>query len=357
MESNNPLLLCLELIDRPVFCIKDSRVIAVNSAAISYDIQIGMGICEIITENQEAYESFQNGTLFLTITAGNLPYNASVTRTEEFDIFLIEKTDEDAQLQVLSLAAQQLRIPLSNLMTVIDNFLISLKQKDSETQGQIGQINRNLFRILRIISNMSDADHYRKKISVNKQIINFKSFFSEIIEKVQMTTDYTHRKIRFKELKSAVFGLCDREKLSRAIYNILSNALKFSPADSVVEIKLTESENVVHFSVSNTNSEPINDYSFWNHYSRKPALEDDRYGLGLGMTLISSIICAHGGTILIDHPTAYITRVSATIPIIKSNKGTVRSPIIQIGDYAGGRDNGLLELSEILPSEIYKDIN
>ena len=198
---------------------------------------------KVITENREAYESFQNGTLFLSITAGDLPYRASVTRTQEYDIFSIEQTEEDAQLQALSLAAQQLRIPLSNLMTVIDNLLLSLKSKDAETQIQIGQVNRNLFRILRIISNMSDADNYRKKISGDKQVLNFKSLFSEIIERAQTTTDYTQKKLVYTGLKSAVFGLGDREKLSRAIYNILSNALKFSPADSIVEVRLTQNEN------------------------------------------------------------------------------------------------------------------
>ena len=357
MGFNHPQFPWLELIDRPAFCIKDGCVLAANSAAEKHYIQVGMRVNEIITENREAYEFFQNGTLFLTINAGDLPYRASVTRTEEYDIFSIEQTEEDAQLQAFSLAAQQLRIPLSNLMTVIDNLLLSLNSKATETQIQIGQINRNLFRILRIISNMSDANNYRKKISGDKQILNFKSFFSEIIERVQTTTDYTQKKLVYTGLKSAVFGLGDREKLSRAIYNILSNALKFSPADSIVEAKLTQSDNLLHFSVLNTNSEPVDDYSFWNQFSRKPSIEDDRFGLGLGMTLISSIICAHGGTILVDHPAENVTRVTATITIERGNKSVVRSPVFQIGDYAGGRDKGLLELSEVLPSEIYKDIN
>jgi signal transduction histidine kinase len=357
MEPSTPQFPWLELIDRPTFCVKDDFVIATNSEAEKYSIQAGMSIHEIVTENREAYETFQNGNLFLTIIAGNLPHKACITRTEEFDIFCIEQTEEDSQLQALALAAQQLRIPLSNLMTVTDQMLLSLKPEKPETKTQIGQINRSLFRILRIVSNMSDANNYKNNISREKQTVNFKSFFSETIEKIQITSDYSNRKIKFTGLKTAVFGLADRDKLSRAIYNLLANALKFSPADSVVDAKLTQVNNKLSFVVSNINIEPIEDYAFRNRFARKPTIEDDRFGLGLGMTLISSIICAHGGTILVDHPTANVTRVTTTISIIRDDKGTVRSPIFRMGDYAGGRDKGLLELSEILPSEIYKDIN
>ena len=357
MEENYPQFPWLELIDRPTFCVKDGFVFAINAAAEKHHIQIGMSIENIVTEGREIYETFQKGMLFLIITAGNLPYRAFVTRSGEYDIFCIEETEEDMRLQALSLAAQQLRIPLSNLMTVIDDLLLSINSKNTETQMKIGQINRNLFRIMRITSNMSDTDNYRRKISGDKQILNFTSFFAEIIERAQTTTDYAKRKIVYKGPKTAVFGLADREKLSRAMYNLLSNALKFSPADSKVEAKLSHNENTLSFTVSNATTEPIDDHTFWNRFSRKPSIEDDRIGLGLGMTLISSIICAHGGTILVDHPAENIVRVTATIAIVKKCKNIVRSPVIQIGDYAGGRDKGLLELSEVLPSEIYKDIN
>ena len=75
------------------------------------------------------------------------------------------------------------------------------------------------------------------------------------------------------------------------------------------------------------------------------------------MTLVSSVACAHGGTVLIDHPTPLETRITMTIPIKKSESTDVRSPIFRLGDYAGGWDKGLLELSEILSADSYQNIN
>ena len=46
-----------------------------------------------------------------------------------------------------------------------------------------------------------------------------------------------------------------------------------------------------------------------------------------------------------------------TITITTETTSAFRSPILQIGDYAGGLDKGLLEFSEILSTESYKKIN
>lgn len=355
MENSN-LFPWLNMIDRPAFCVKNGFVLAVNSAAEKNMIQAGTDIREIITQNRDVYDAFSNGELFLTITAGESSYNAHITRTDEYDIFTIEQTDEDLQLQALALAAQQLRIPLSNLMLLSDRILSNFNTDDSDTQLQIGQINRSMYKMLRIITNMSDASSYKNTVRDEMKTINFTAVFGEIIEKVQTISKSTGKELLYSGPDTVVFGLANEIKLGRAIYNLLSNALKFSPDGSTIEAKMTANRNKLSFSVSNQCMDSANASNFQSRYSRKPAIEDDRFGLGLGMTLVSSVACAHGGTVLIDHPEANQTRVTMTIAITQDHTGVVRSPVFRIGDYTGGQDNGLLELSEILPADLYTEI-
>ena len=47
------------------------------------------------------------------------------------------------------------------------------------------------------------------------------------------------------------------------------------------------------------------------------------------------------------------TRVAMTLAIRNEIPGTLRSSKLRIGDYAGGRDLGLLEFSESLPVDAY----
>jgi len=357
MKTMNHLFPWLELIDRPAFCVKDGVVAAVNAAAEHRMLRAGMDIHEIVTDHQEAYREFKNGSLYLTITAGDLPCNASVSRTEAYDIFLIHQDAEDDQLHTLALAAQQLRIPLSNVMTVTDRLLADLDNADPNTQQQASQINHGLFQLLRIISNMSDAGSYKSAPTSGMQTIDLTAVVDEIIEKAQAISADVGINLSYTGPKAPIWGLAYEEKLERAIYNLISNALKFSTAGSTVEAKLAKSGNMASFTISNSNIESTDDHSLWNQYRREPSIEDGRFGLGLGMTLISAVATAHGGTVLVDHPSPLETRVTMTIAIKKENSDVVRSPILRIGDYAGGRDKGLLELSEILPTDSYKRIN
>ena len=93
--------------------------------------------------------------------------------------------------------------------------------------------------------------------------------------------------------------------------------------------------------------------SLFHRYMREPAIEDSRFGLGLGMTLVRSAAAIHGGTVLLEQKDG--TQVAMTIAIRKQPPGSLRSPKLRIGDYTGGRDIGLLEFSDSLPVHSYEE--
>ena len=88
-------------------------------------------------------------------------------------------------------------------------------------------------------------------------------------------------------------------------------------------------------------------------FLREPGIADGRFGIGLGMVLIRSTASAHGGTVLIDHPTDSGTRITMTLDIRRTAGNSLSSSILKV-DYTGERDHGLIELSDVLPPEIYK---
>ena len=91
----------------------------------------------------------------------------------------------------------------------------------------------------------------------------------------------------------------------------------------------------------------------YSRYRRQPGMEDNRFGIGLGMVLIRSTATAHGGTVLIDHPSEGGVRLTMTLAIKQNLDSAVRASIMQV-DYAGERDHSLIELSDVLPSSLYE---
>ena len=357
MDINNTSFPWLELIDYPAFCVKDGVIIAANTLAEQRQFSVGADINRFVTEHREAYQTFEKGSLYLTVDVCGIPFPACVTRTQECDIFHIRRGEDDSALQALALAASQLRIPLANVMASTDHLLSNLENPDSNTRVQAGQINQNLYRLLRIISNMSDASDYALTGNAGMQTTELVSFISEVMEKAQTFFTGTDITLAYTGPSGSVFGTANTEKLERAIYNLLSNAAKFSQPGSTVTATLAHSENRLIFTLCNTIPQELSGQTLWQRYRREPGIEDPRYGLGLGMTLVSAAAALHGGTVLVDHPVPEQTRVTMTIPVVKGSSDNLRSPVLRLSDYAGGRDIGLIELAEVLPYEIYQDIN
>ncbi len=355
MELNKDTLL-LEQIDRPVLCVKDGIVVETNRAAAQMQIKPGTEIKDFLPEECNPYEDFTGGQLSLTLTIAQIPCLATVHRTESFDIFLLEQPEDTDKLQAIALAAQQLRVPLNNVMTLTGQ-LLSHKDlgEDCPLRDQAKQINKGLFQLLRLISNMADAQRYTGSEAVTVRPVNLTSFFREIFEKAAVLTRDTGIVLKYTGPSKAVVGLIDEEVMERGVYNIISNAIKFSPKGGTVEATLIESGNLVKLSVADQGSgiPPQIQSTLFTRYLRQPGIEDGRFGIGLGMTMVRNAAKVHEGTVLIDTPNAHGTRVTLTFPLRKGEPGILHSPILRIGDYAGGWDHGLLELADDLPSDKY----
>lgn len=355
MEQMNDTMGMLDLMIRPGFCVKDNSIIKVNHAAQAQLVEVGTDIRTLLQTGQEEYCEFQGGCLYLTLTISGRCWGASVTRIEGFDVFLLEQEEDQSELQAMALAAQELRAPLANVMTTADRlFPLVALDEDPAIQEQVARLNRGLFQMLRVIGNMSDANRYSKSSAFHQQTVDICAVFSEIFRKAADLVSHTGITLSFANLNQPVICLADGEKLERAVLNIVSNAIKFTPKGGTIACQLTRRGNKLYLSIQDNGSgvDSAIKGSVYHRYKREPGLEEGRFGIGLGMVLIRSAAAHHGGTVLMDHPEGVGTRVTMTIEIRQSTETTVRSGIYSF-DYAGERDHGLIELADSLPFDAY----
>jgi K+-sensing histidine kinase KdpD len=129
--------------------------------------------------------------------------------------------------------------------------------------------------------------------------------------------------------------------------------MKFSQAGSTIHVQFSHSGNLLRLSIEDQGSgigEGII-RSVFHRYLRQPNIEDSRHGLGLGMVLVRNTAMDHGGTVLIDQPEGTGTRVTLTLAIRQEN-ARLRQNILR--PVAGGYNPQLIELSQVLPPELYK---
>lgn len=350
MEEHSDRIALVELMLRPAFCVKDYTMIHVNRAAESLLLTAGTDVRELLLTGKEEYAAFSGGCLYLTLQLSATQMGASVVRIEDMDVFLLEDA-EDAQLKILGLAAQQLRDALSNVM-IAANRLSPGALSDAENAARL---NRGLHQMLRLVSNMSDAG--RANLSQGLELRSLGDVFSEILEKARTLTEKAGISISYQGLSEEVCCMADADLLERAVFNILSNAVKYTPPGETIRASLSRAGRILRFSVEDSGP-GISDNilgSVFSRYRRSAGIEDGRFGLGLGMVIVRSAAAAHGGTVLIDQPQGSGARVTLTIAIRPSDGTVLRSGILH-PDYMGGWDHGLVELSDCLPLEVYEKL-
>lgn len=334
----------LDLMIRPAFCVKNKIITRLNMPAAKLFLREGLALDQILESGAQDYAAFSGGMLCLTLNICGQSFGASVVRLGEEDVFTLDQQFESEQLRVLSLAARELRGPLASAM-------LAAQQLDSK-DGKASRLNRSLYQLLRIVGNMSDASGISPVF--HPELQNIGALFQEISEKAAALSGSSGITFSYSGLAEEVSCAVDRQMMERAALNMISNALKFTPAGGSIDLELRRSGKQFRFSVTDSGSGiPEKERAtLFTRYLREPVIEDTRHGIGLGMLLIRIAAARHGGAVLVDCPKEAGTRVTMTFTSAPGIESTLRTSLLR-ADYAGEQDHALIELSEFLPPELY----
>lgn len=354
MEHNNDAAKMLDLMGRPAFCVSGGRITRVNAEAAGLGVCAGAALDALLRTGREEYSAFEGGCLYLTLSIGGEQLGASVTRMEEFDLFCLEELADNRELKAMALAAKELREPLSSVMITAQRlFPLSALEDDAATCEQVARLNRGLYQMLRVVGNMSDAGSYAVS-PARQETVNICAEMDEIFRKAADLVSHTGVKLIYEGPASPIHCLADLESLERAVLNMISNAVKFTPKGGTIQASLVRRGSRLYLSIRDSGSGIRRDLEgdVFTRFRRQCGLEDGRFGIGLGLVLVRSAASAHGGAVLIDSPAGEGTRITMSLAIRQADS-TVRSRILRV-DYAGEQDHSLIELSELLPDALYE---
>jgi len=195
--------------------------------------------------------------------------------------------------------AHELRTPITNLRTQTE---VALSQsRDLEQYQEILYSSLEEYeRMAKMVSDMlflAQADNHQlqgERVEVN------------LATEVQMLFDYfeawaEERSVALECKGSALYVQGDRLMIRRALSNLLSNAIRYTPAGQAVTVSLiTNSDDTVIIRIKNpglTISPEHLTKLFDRFYRADPSRQHKGDGAGLGLAIVKSIVDAHGGTI------------------------------------------------------------
>jgi two-component system heavy metal sensor histidine kinase CusS len=194
--------------------------------------------------------------------------------------------------------AHELRTPINNLLTQTQ---VSLAQKrDAEAYRDILASNAEEFqRLARMVSDMLFLAKTEHGLELpNPEVIALHQEALELVDFYDAVAD--EKRIRVKIMgKAEVMG--DRLMVRRAIGNLLSNALRYSPAAAEVVVAIEGMPGGATLSITNSGIaiEPDVLPRLFDRFFRveKSRSHQESDGTGLGLSITQAIMAAHGGSV------------------------------------------------------------
>ncbi|HGV3501982.1 TPA: Cu(+)/Ag(+) sensor histidine kinase [Providencia stuartii] len=232
-------------------------------------------------------------------------FNQMIVKIE--DVF-VRQTNFSADI------AHEMRTPITNLMTETQ---ISLnKNRTKEELVEVLYSNLEEYnRLSRMISDMlflAQADD--NMLIPEKKLIHIKA-------EIELIFDYFEYLAEDNEIKLKLIGdaepiMADKDMLRRAITNLISNAIRYTPKGDTVSINISNIKNGIELIISNPGVKIPEEHLpklFDRFYRVDKSRQRKNEGSGIGLAIVKSIILAHKGYITVSSDD-YSTRFTLILP-------------------------------------------
>jgi signal transduction histidine kinase len=242
-----------------------------------------------------------------------------------FGAFLIVRTIAH-EIEILKIksdfvssVSHEFKTPLTSIKALMER-LVDGKVRDPGKMDQYFQIiAQDTDKLTRLVNNLLDFS----KIEEGKKEYALSDADIVRIATEQVQGFKNERALAGREIRLEITGeiptlRADADALSRALANLLSNAMKFTPLGKAIRVGLSsDGENVV----LEVEDEGIGIHAdevgkvFEKFFQGRNVLDQSVKGTGLGLTLVKHIVEAHGGRILVESRLGLGSKFSMVFPI------------------------------------------
>jgi PAS domain S-box-containing protein len=215
------------------------------------------------------------------------------------------ETANRAKDEFLATMSHELRTPLNAVLgwTMI---LRTNGDNDATRRRALDTIERNARAQAQIIEDLLDVSRIvTGKLLLDVGAVNLVSVIHSALDGVRLATDAKRIQVRRRLDPSASVVSGDATRLHQVVSNLLTNAVKFTPAGGWIEVRLERTDGMARISVAD-NGQGIS-AEFLPHVFERFRQADgsttrEHGGLGLGLAIVRHLVDLHGGTVHAESP-------------------------------------------------------
>lgn len=329
LEKNKLEAVLMSIANGVVVCDNNDKVVLVNNHAqklleVSEENLLNTEIQQYVDTDgnfcfKEKIEQFKDTPLEI-IESKPIEFNITVdkriiksvispmfTRNNDYVGYIIVMIDvtkeaemEQMRTHFISNVSHELRTPVTVLRSYIDTLYSYGNEFDYETQKEfIGTINQEIIRLNRMVNDILDFSKLEANAELEKEPVNIVKLIEESINQVAVLTEEHHIKVEVSKDENIPDIELNYDSIERAFTNYMSNAIKYSPENGTIKVKISNlpNENEVEVTVTDEGCGISTEHQkkIFDRFYRVENNTHTIKGTGLGLNLVQTTIEKHHG--------------------------------------------------------------
>jgi heavy metal sensor kinase len=212
--------------------------------------------------------------------------------------------------------SHELRTPITAIRGQLEVALFTAQDADQYREAILNSLQdvERLSQIVRALLLLSQAES--GQVALHKSKLDLSSTARDIIDQFQIPAEEAQIRL-VSDLPDECPAEVDRVQIERMISNLISNAVKFTPPGGEVRVSLKQDSDRLNIIVEDTGrgipQEHLS-HIFDRFYQVRDSDPHGERGLGLGLSFVSWIAKAHGGSVQVDSQVNTGSRFTVSLP-------------------------------------------
>ncbi len=207
--------------------------------------------------------------------------------------------------EFLATISHELRNPLNVILGYSEVLVRSQEANESEFVQRAAEIlRRNAIAQAQLVSDLLDLSRLQLgKFSLNRQVVSLTKTINDAVETVRDEADAKGLQVKIEMLNELVFVDGDPLRMEQIVWNLLNNAVKFTPSGGTVTVKLAKKNGLAQLAVADTGQgiEPKFLPHVFEIFRQADATISRRHGgMGIGLALVQQLVQLQGGSVSVS---------------------------------------------------------
>jgi PAS domain S-box-containing protein len=236
--------------------------------------------------------------------------------------------------EFLATLSHELRNPLNVILGYAEVLLRSDEARSSEFVRRAAEIlKRNALAQSRLVRDLLDLSRLHiGKLSLNREVVSLTTIVNNAVETIREDAATKQIQLRFDMPEEVIFVDADPLRLEQVCWNLLNNAVKFTPERGTVTIRQIPVKGRVTLTVEDDG--PGIEPEFLPHVFemfRQADTSSNRPhgGMGIGLALVRQLIGLHGGTVVVESAVGQGAKFTIELPTSDKTEQTGFAPHLE----------------------------